>query len=142
MFLHFWKFHWYFHYSRFFIINIGGSFKYLFSSFSPILSYLSFIVTIIFDNSMYTNNLSSNFTSSYLENINKSQTSLCPTNNVFLFGLEEIVSVSTTAVNTMTSYKSLIFFLIVTIFSSIFYKKSYFKITKQIFPFLIFFSLF
>ena len=59
-------------------------------------------------------------------NINKSQTSLCPTNNVFLFGQKEIISVSTTPGNIMTSYKSPIFFLIVTIFSSIFYKEKSF----------------
>ena len=120
---------------------IRGLFKYLFLSFSSLLTYLCFIVTVIFDNFVYTNNFSSNFTNSYLENINKSQTSLCPTNNVFLFGQEEIISVSTTPGNTMTSYKSLIFFLIVTIFSSIFYKKNHFKITRQILPFLIFFFL-
>ena len=81
---------------------------------------MCFIVTIIFDNFIYTNNSSSNFANSYLEKINKSQTSLCPTNNVFLFGQEEIIPVSTTPVNTATSYKSFIFFLIAAIFSSIY----------------------
>ena len=54
------------------------------------------MLTNIFDNFTCTTN-------SYLENINKKQTSLCLTNNVFLFGQEEIIFVSTTPVNTMTS---------------------------------------
>ena len=70
-----------------------------------------------------TNNFSHTFTNSYLEKINKSQASLCQTNNVFLFGLQEVISVSTTAVNTVTSYKSLIFFFIVGILPSTLYKK-------------------
>ena len=81
---------------------IGRLFKYLFLSFFPLLTYLCFIVTVIFDNFVYTNNFSSNFTSSYLENINKSQTSLCLT-NVFLFGQDEIISLSTSPGNTMTA---------------------------------------
>ena len=81
---------------------IGGLLKYLFLSFFPLLAYLCFIVTVIFDNFVCTNNFSSNFTNSYLENINKPQMSLCPT-NVFLFGQEEIISVSTTPVDTMMS---------------------------------------
>ena len=78
---------------------------------------------VIFDNFVYTNNFKSNFTNEYLENINKSQTSLCPTNNVFLFGQEQITSVSTTSVNTMASYKSLIFFHKVTIIQPFLTKK-------------------
>ena len=78
---------------------------------------------VIFDNFVYTNNFKSNFTNKYLENIIKSQTSLCPTNNVFLFGQEQIIFVSATSVNTMASYKSLTFFLIVTIIQSFLTKK-------------------
>ena len=119
----------------------GGLFKYLFSSFSPLLIYLCFIVTV---NIVNTNSFSTVFIilNRYLENINKSKTSLGPTNNVFLFGQKEIISVSTNPVSTVTSYKSLIFFFIVVIFSSTFYKKNHFKITKQILPFLIFFLLY
>ena len=102
---------------------IGGLFKYLFLSFFPLLIYLCFVVRVTFDNFIYTNNFCSNFINSYLENVNKSQTSLYPTNNIFLCGQEEIISVSTTSVNTVTSYKFLKFFFIVAIFSSIFYKK-------------------
>ena len=105
---------------------IGRLFKFLFLSFFPLLIYLYFIVTVIFDNFIYTNNFSYNFTNSYLESINKPQTSLYLANNVFLFSQEEIISASTTPVNTMTSYKSQIFFFIVAIVSSIFYKKKSF----------------
>ena len=117
---------------------------YLFLSFFLLLIYLFFIITVIFDNITYTNNFSTNFTilNSYLENINKSQMSLCLTNDVFLFGQEETVSVSTTPASPATSYKFLIFFIIVAIFSSIFYKKNYLKFPKQILPFLTFFLCF
>ena len=80
---------------------IDRLFKYLFLSLFLLSIYLCFIVTVIFDN-FITNNFSSNFTNNYLENINKSQTSFCQTNNVFLFGQEEIISVSATSVNTVT----------------------------------------
>ena len=100
---------------------IGELFKYLFLSFSPLLIYLRFITTVIFDN-FITNNFSSKFTNSYLENINKSQTSLCLTNNVFLFGQEEIISVSNTPVNIVTN----------PIFLKYFYYKSYSFFTKKI----------
>ena len=69
----------------------GGLFKYSFLLFFTLLAYLCFIVAVIFGNFIYTNNFSSNFINSYLENIDESQTSLCPTNNVYLFGQEEII---------------------------------------------------
>ena len=79
-------------------------------------------------NIVNTNSFSTDFIilNSYLENINKSKTSLCLTNNVFLIGQKEIISVSTNPVSTVTSYKSLIYFFIVVIFSSTFYKKKSF----------------
>ena len=43
------------------------------------------ITNIIFNDIVYTN-------FSYLENINNQQTSLCETNNVYLFGQEYIIS--------------------------------------------------
>ena len=73
-------------------LMMGGLLKSLFLSFLLcLLAYLCFIVTVIFDNFVYTNNFSSNFINSYLENINKSQKSLCPTENVFLFSQEESI---------------------------------------------------
>ena len=125
------------YFSRFFIINDRWIIE-VFLSFFPLLIYLCFIVTVIFDIIIYTSNFSTNFTifNSYLENINKSQTSLCPTNNISLFGQEEIISVSTTPVSTVTTYKSLIFVFIVAIFSSIFYKKKKkLKSQKIFYPF-------
>ena len=79
---------------------------------------------------------------SHLENVGKSQTSLCLTNNIFLFGQEEINSVSITPVSTVTVYKSLIFFSMVDIFQIFFTKKNPFKITNQILSFLVFFLCF
>ena len=96
---------------------------------------------VIFDNFIFTKNFSSNFTNSYLENINKSQTLLHSTNNVFSFGQEELISVSATPANTVTNYKSLIFFSIVAIFSSIFYKKIILKSQTKFYSFQYYFSL-
>ena len=103
---------------------IGGLFKYLFLLFLPSLTYLFFIITVTFNNSFY-NNFGNSFTllSNYFENFNES---LCLTNSVFLFGQREIISVSTTLGNNVTS---------------IFYQMNNFKITRQILPFLIFFFL-
>ena len=76
-------------------------------------------------------------------NINvKSHMSLCLTKNVFLFSQKEFISVPSTPSSSITSYNPIIFYLIGVILSSIFYKKDNFNITKQLFPFLIFFSLF
>ena len=75
-------------------------------------------------------------------NINKSHTSLCLTNNVFLFGQSVLISVSPTPSSSITSYNPVIFYFLGAILSSMFYKKDNFNIKKQLFPFLIFFSLF
>ena len=119
----------------FLLLMIGGLFKYLFFIIFPLLIYICFIAIVIFDNFICTNNFNSNFTNSYLENINKSQASLCPTNNVLLFCQEEIISVSTIPDNTVTSYNSLILFSIVAILSSIFYKKIILKSQSKFCPF-------
>ena len=118
---------------------ICGLFKYLFLLFFPSLTYLFFIITVTFNNSFY-NNFGNNFTllNNYFENFNESQ---CLTNNVFLFGQKEIISVSTTPSNTVTSYYGLSFYFMVAIFSSIFYQMNNFKIKRQFLPFLIFFFL-
>ena len=118
---------------------IGGLFKYLFLLFFPSLTYLFFIITVTFKNSFY-NNFGNSFMllNNYFENFNES---LCLTNNVFLFGQKEIISISTTLSNTVTSYYRLIFYFMVAIFSSIFYQVNNFIITRQILPFLIFFFL-
>ena len=123
----------------FLLSMICGLFKYLFLLFFPSLTYLFFITTVTFNNSFY-NNFGNNFTllNNYFENFNES---LCPTNNVFLFGQKEIISVSTTPSNTVTNYYRLLFYFMVAIFSSIFYQMNNFKITRQILPFLIFFFL-
>ena len=89
----------------FLLLMIGGLFKYLFLWFFPLLPYLCFIVTVIFDNFVCTNNFSSNFANSYLENVNKSQTSLCMTNNVFLFQ-EGITSVLLLAIPWQVTFPS------------------------------------
>ena len=76
-------------------------------------------------------------------NINKSHTSLCLTNDVFIFGQKETISVSSNPGSSITSYNLVIFYFIEAILSSIFYKEDNFNITKQLFPFLIYiFSLF
>ena len=118
---------------------ISGLFKYLSLLFFPSLTYLFFIITVTFNNSFY-NNFGNNFTllNNYFEKFNES---LCLTNNVFLFGQKEIISVSTNPSNTVTSYYRLLFYFMVAIFSSIFYQMNNFKITRQILPFLIFFFL-
>ena len=123
----------------FLLSMIGVLFKYLFLLFFPSLTYLFFIITITFNNSFY-NNFVNSFTllNNYFENFNES---LCLTNNVFLFGQKEIISVSTTLSNTVTSYYRPAFYFMVAIFSRIFYQMNNFKITRQILSFLIFFFL-
>ena len=122
----------------FLLSMIGGLFNYLFLLFFPSLTHLFFIITVTFNNSFY-NNFGNNFTllNKYFENFNES---LCLT-NVFLFGQKEIISVSTTPSNTVTSYYRLLFYFMVAIFSSILYQMNNFKITRQFLPFLIFFFL-
>ena len=68
-----------------------------------------------------------------------SRRSLCLTNNVFIFDQKETISVSSTPSSSITSYNLIIFYFIGGILSSIFYKKD--NITKQLFPFLIYFLL-
>ena len=118
--------------------------KYLFLSCFTSLGYLFwafFIIMTTFYNIFYNINLT--LSKCCLENINinvnKSHTPLCLTNNVFLFGQKETISIFTTPSSSITSYNLVIFYFIVAILSSIFYKKDNFNITKQPFPFLIFF---
>ena len=121
---------------------IGVLFKYLFLSCFASLRY--FIITTTFYNIFYNNNftLSKYCLENINININKSHTSLSLTNNVFLFVQKETISVSSTPGSFITSYNPLMFYFIGAILSSIFYKKDNFNITKQLSPFLIFFSLF
>ena len=81
---------------------------------------------VVIDDFIYTNNFSTSFTTlnGYIENSNKLQTLICLTNNVFLFGQEEIISVSTTTASTATSYLSLIFIFIIAFFQAFLTKKS------------------
>ena len=61
--------------------------------------------------------------------------------NVFIFDQKETISVSSTPNSSITSYNLVIFYFKGAILSSIFYKKDDFNITKQLFPFLIYFFL-
>ena len=123
----------------FLLSMICGLFKYLFLLFFSSLTYLFFIITVTFNNS-FCNNFGNSFPllNNYFENFNES---LCLTNNVFLFGQKEVISVSTPLSNTVTSCYRLLFYFMVAIFSSILYQMNNFKIKKQFLPFLIFFFL-
>ena len=127
---------------------IGGLFKYLFLSFFRLLRYLFlafFLISTTFYNIFYNNSvtLSKCCFENINININKSHTSLCLTNNVFIFGRKETISLSSTPSSSKTSYNLVIFYFMRAILSSIFYKKDNFDIAKQLFSFLIyFFSLF
>ena len=70
--------------------------------------------------------------------MNKLKSSLFLTFNDSLIGHEEIIPISAAPANTLTSYKGLIFFLIIAIFSIICPKRKYFKFTNKLLPFLIF----
>ena len=72
--------------------------------------------------------------------INASVRPLCLA-NVFIFDQKETISVSSTPSSSITSYNLVIFYFIGAILSSIFYEKDNFNITKQLFPFLIYFFL-
>ena len=61
------------------------------------------------------------------------------TNNIFIFGQKETISVSSTPSSSITSYNLAIFYFIGAILSSIFHKKDNFNITKQLIRFLIYF---
>ena len=134
---------------------IGALFKYLFLSSFTSLRYLFLAFSIIattFYNIFYNNNFT--LSKCCFENIdiyiyiyyiyyiyiyiyiNTSHGSLCLTNNVFILDQRETITIS------ITSYNLAIFYFIGVFLSSIFYKKDNFNITKQIFPFLIIFSLF
>ena len=120
---------------------ISALFKYLFLSCFTSLRYLFLafpIITTTFYNIFYNNNFTTAKCS--FENIDKSHTSLCLT-NVFIFDQKETISVSSTPSSSITSYNLVIFYFIGAILSSIFYKKDNFNITKQLFPFLIYFFL-
>ena len=67
--------------------------------------------------------------------------SLCLTNNVFIFDQKETISVSSTLSSSITSYNLVIFFFHRRNFVKNFKKKDNFNITKQLFPFLIYFLL-
>ena len=120
----------------FLFLFIGGVFKYVFLSLLPLLIYLSFTVTFIFNNAFFDHDiLNNNFThiNIFLESSNES------IRNLSFFNQEPIVSVSITNKNTITSYNPIIFYSVVTTFLCIFYKKHNFNFTKQFLPFVIFF---
>ena len=103
-------------------------FKHLFLSCFTSLRYLFlafFIITTTFYDIFYNNGftLSEYCLENINININKPHTSLCLTNDVFLFGQKEIISVSSTLSSSITSYNIVIFYFIGAILSSIFYKK-------------------
>jgi len=113
---------------------LGGICKYLFLLFLPILIYAFltfFIILITFNNNFYNGNFNFNLTIvNILDDINESNT-FSLTNKFILPDQEEIISASTSSTNTITSYTSLIFYLISAIFSCIFYTKGNFAITKR-----------
>ena len=125
---------------------ICALFKYLFLSCFTSLRYLFlafFMITTTFYNIFYNNNLtlSKCCSENFNININKSKTSLCLANNIFLSGQKETISVFSTPSSFITSYNLVIFYFIGAILSNIFYKKDNFNITKQLFPFLIYFLI-
>ena len=124
---------------------IGALSKYLFISCFKSLRFLFLAFSIIattFYNIFYNNNFT--LSKCCFENINiyinTSVRSLCLA-NVFIFDQKETISVSSTPSSSITSYNLVIFYFIGAIFSSIFYKKDNFNITKQLFPFLLYFFL-
>ena len=115
---------------------IGGVLKYMFLELLPLVLFLFFIITIIFNNIFFVdNNFNRNFT--YLDSFAVKEQS----NGFFAFGQKEIISVSITPVNTITNYVSFFFYSMIGIFSFAFYKKHNFKFTKQVFTLLIFLFL-
>ena len=120
----------------FLFLFIGGVFKYVFLLLLPLLIYLSFILTFIFNNTFFDHDiLNNNFThiNIFLESSNES------IRNLLFFNQEPTVSVSITNKNTITSYNPIIFYSVVTTFLCIFYKKHNFNFTKQFLPLVIFF---
>ena len=124
---------------------IGALSKYLFLSCFKSLRFLFLSFSIIattFYNIVYNNNFTRS--KSCFDNINiyinASVRPLCLA-NVFIFDQKETISVSSTPSSSITSYNLVIFYFIGAILSSIFYEKDNFNITKQLFPFLIYFFL-
>ena len=120
----------------FLFLFTGGVFKYVCLSLLPLLIYLSFTLTFIFNNTFFDHDiLNNNFThiNIFLESSNESIT------NLLFFNQEPTVSVSITNKNIITSYNPIIFYSIVTPFLCIFYKNHTFHFTKQFLPFVIFF---
>ena len=100
----------------FLLLFIGGIFKYLFLLFLPLLIYLFFTLTIIFNRLFIGHNVfDNNFT--FLESSNES------ISNDFLLIKNQTIPASITHKNTIASYNSLIFYSVVMSFSCIFYKK-------------------
>ena len=127
------------------LLSLGALSKYLFLSCFKSLRFLFLSFSIIattFYNIFYNNS----FTRSKccFDNINiyinTSVRSLYLA-NVFIFDQKQTISVSSTPNSSITSYNLVIFYFIGAILSSIFYKKDNFNITKQLFPFLIYFFL-
>ena len=118
----------------FLLIFIGGIFKYLFLLFLPLLIYLFFTLTIIFNSLFIDHNVfDNNFT--FLESSNES------ISNDFLLIKNQTIPASITHKNTIASYNSLIFYSVVMSFSCIFYKKHNFNCAKRFFPFAVFLFL-
>ena len=118
----------------FLLLFIGGIFKYLFLLFLPLLIYLFFTLTIIFNSLFIDHNVfDNNFT--FLESSNES------ISNDFLLIKNQTIPASITHKNTIASYNSLIFYSVVMSFSCIFYKKHNFNCAKRFFPFAIFLFL-
>ena len=118
----------------FLLLFIGGIFKYLFLLFLPLLIYLFFTLTIIFNSLFIDHNVfDNNFT--FLERSNES------ISNDFLLIKNQTIPASITHKNTIASYNSLIFYSVVMSFSCIFYKKHNFNCAKRFFPFAIFLFL-
>ena len=118
----------------FLLLFIGGIFKYLFLLFLPLLIYLFFTLTIIFNSLFIDHNIfDNNFT--FLESSNES------ISNDFLLIKNQTIPASITHKNTIASYNSLIFYSVVMSFSCIFYKKHNFNCAKRFFPFAIFLFL-
>ena len=118
----------------FLLLFIGGIFKYLFLLFLPLLIYLFFTLTIIFNSLFIDHNVfDNNFT--FLESSNES------ISNDFLLIKSQTIPAPITHKNTIASYNSLIFYSVVMSFSCIFYKKHNFNCAKRFFPFAIFLFL-
>ena len=107
----------------FLLLFIGGIFKYLFLLFLPLLIYLFFTLTIIFNSLFIDHNVfDNNFT--FLESNDES------ISNDFLLIKNQTIPASISHNNTIASYNSLIFYSVVMSFSCNFYKKHNFNCAK------------